>query len=105
MDVVRSKCGYLFLCFDESSSYNMECTYKVIAVIIPNLTSDSHLELIVTSFTRSLPEVFWKKLTLLIEIVTSPLHQTILNGNVDDPSKALYSHNRLKCGQGLYILK
>ena len=52
----------------------MGCTHKVIAVIIPALTSDSHLKLIVTSFTRSLQEVFWEKLTLFIVIVTSSLH-------------------------------
>jgi hypothetical protein len=88
-----------------SSSDHMGCTHKVIAVIIPALTSDSHLKLIVTSFTRGLQEVFWEKLTLFIEIVTSSLRQVILNGDVGGLTKALYSHNRLKCGRVLYILK
>jgi len=45
--------------------------YEIITVIITILTSNTYLKFVVTCVACCLEEVFWKKLTLLIEVVGS----------------------------------
>ena len=49
-------------------------THKVVAVIVPLLTSDSYLEFIVACISGSFEEVLRQKLSLLVKVICRTLN-------------------------------
>jgi hypothetical protein len=53
-----------------------ECGHEVVAVVVVGLHAELDA-LVVASFLSCLDEVLWKKLTLLVEVVTRALSQSV----------------------------
>jgi hypothetical protein len=53
-----------------------ECSHEVVAVVVVGLHAELDA-LVVASFLSCLDEVLWKKLTLLVEVVTRALSQSV----------------------------